>query len=445
MTPFRNQLKTPEEIELDRKRVELARLKELHAVREAEFTTLKAEIRIFEQTYAAVLGDRIALLEDLEWQLNGLLDAGNISEPVTSPSSTDAFSYFHHRTDLLDDDGESDPDPKAPPRNIKALYRAVAKAIHPDLASSDGDRRRRQELMVAANRAYAAGDRRTLEDIFMDCDQGTEPVTELDVALELVRVIREIARIHQNVHAIACQSDELKATDIYQFKLRVDESLADGVDLLAEMSAALDIDILKAKNRLAVLRGETSSGDTRTAAPLETRIIRFPSDTVCGTLFERSRTSLDFRDWRRIGIARGSREVFLDKAVRLDVKAGPVGIKLDFLGELKGNDLQSLFLYDADDAALSHLGHLDGLDELYISNSMVSDTGLWQLRTLKWLKRLYVYHTTLTDDGLLNLVHLTGLQSLTCSGTDATEEGLSRLRRLMPYCKISNFKWRYDQ
>jgi hypothetical protein len=42
-------------------------------------------------------------------------------------------------------------------------------------------------------------------------------------------------------------------------------------------------------------------------------------------------------------------------------------------------------------------------------------------------------------------MHLTGLQTLTCSGTAATEEGLERVRRLMPGCKVINFKWRYDQ
>lgn len=444
MTPFHNQLKTPEEIELEKKRSELLILKEQCAGCESVFTNLKAGIRIFEQVYESVLGGRIAILEDLEWQLNGLLDDSETAEPVASPSSNDAFAYFHHRTDLLDDEYDVDPDPTSPPKNLKSLYRAVAKAIHPDLATDEGQRHRRQELMAIANHAYEVGDRKVLEDIFFDWEQGPELVSELDVAMELVRVIREIARMQQNIHALCRQIEELKATDIYNFKIRVDDSLADGIDLLAEMAATLDIDITKAKNRLAVLRGDEPGTEDRGGTPLETRIIRFPVDMPTCTLFERSRSSVDFRDWHRIGIARGAREVFLDKSVRLDVKYA-MGTSLAFLDTLQADDLQALFLYEIDDSALNHLAHLSGMEELYLSNSSVSDGGLRQLSRLTGLKRLYIYHTAIGDYGLMNLIQLSGLKSLTCSGTCATEEGLNRFRQLMPRCKVVNFKWRYDQ
>lgn len=444
MSPFRNQLKTPEEIELEKKRAELTGLKELCTLRESEFSRLKSTIRMFEQVYEEVLGDRISILEDLEWQLNGLLDDSETVEPLSSPASTDAFSYFHHRTDLLDDDNDDiNPDPKSPPKSIKSLYRAVAKAIHPDLAPDEGQRLRRQELMAIANHAYDIGDRKVLEDIFFDWEQGPELVSELDVAMELVRVIREIARMHENIHAALCQIEELKATDIYNFKIRVDESVADGIDLLAEMAAALDQDITRARNRLAVLRGDEDIVGDRSGTPLETRIIRFPIDMPSCTLFERNRGSVDFRDWHRTGLARGAKEVFLDKAVRLDVKDAP-GEGLAFLDTLQADDLQALFLYEIDDAALTHLAHLSGLEELYLSNATVTDTGLRQLGTLRHLKRLYIYHTAISDFGLLNLIQISGLNSLTCSGTEITEEGLNRFRQLMPSCKVVNFKWRYD-
>jgi hypothetical protein len=393
------------------------------------------------------LGSRIAILEDLEWQLNGLLDGAESVEPVASTASSDAFAYFHHRTDLLDDDGdqENDPDPKSPPKNLKSLYRAVAKAIHPDLAPDEDQRVRRQELMAIANHAYEVGDRKVLEDIFFEWEERVpEPVSELDVALELVRVIREIARMQQNIHAIGRQIEELQATDIYNFKVRVDESLADDLDLLAEMAAALDLDIIKARNRLAVMRGDVDSPREPGRAPLETRIIRFPADVPCGTLFERGKSSVDFRDWHRIGLARGAKEVFLDKAVRLDVKRLAPD-SLNFLDSLQGDDLQALFLYDVDDESLPHLSHLSGLEELYLSNTSITDAGLRQLSPLNGLKRLYIYHTAIGDFGLVNLTRLPGLKSLTCSGTDVTEDGLNRFRQLMPGCKVVNFKWRYDQ
>jgi len=441
MSPFRNRLKTPEEIELDRKRSELAQFQEQLADRERVVRTLKTEIRMFEQVYEEILGTRIAALEELEWQLNGLLGVNNPVDDANPASHGDTFAYSSHRTDLLDDEETA---PGVTQKSLKSLYREVAKAIHPDLASDDVERQRRQELMAVANQAYETGDRFVLEDILSDWEQGPEVVSGLDVAMELVRVIRQIARARQNIHALNLQVDELKATDIYSFKLRVDDALADGIDLMAEMAATVDLNIAKTQKRLAALRGYSDAADERNGAPLETRIIRFPMDYSCGTLYERKKGSVDYRDWQRLGNARGMREVFLDTAVRLDVK-GTTETEMRFLDALQPDDLQALFLYDIDDSALVHLAHLNGLQELYLSNTTVSDAGLRRLGSLHGLKRLYIYHTEISDSGLLNLTQLTGLKWLTCSGTCITEEGLKRFRKALPGCKAVSFKWRYEK
>lgn len=441
MTPFGNRLKTPEEIELDRKRIELARLQERLAERERSLFALKAEIRMFEQVYEEVLGARISELEDLEWQLNGLLGVEPVSAEHDSSPCDEAFTHFHHRTDLLDDDAEQTQD--VPRKSLKNLYREVAKAIHPDLASDEEERRRRQELMAAANHAYEVGDRAVLEDILCDREQGPDVAYGLDVAMDLVRVIRQIARVQQNIHAVARQIAELRETDIYCFKLRVEDALSDGIDLLAEMAAAVDLNIAKTRKRLSVLRGEGAADDLNEHLP-ETRIIRFPADRSCGTLYARGRASVDYRDWQRLGSARGVREVFLDKAVRLDVK-GTTETEMRFLDALQPDDLQALFLYDIDDSALVHLPHLSSLQELCLSNTTVSDEGLRQLWGMHGLRRLYIYHTAISDVGLFSLTRLTGLKWLTCSGTGITEEGLNRFRQAMPGCKAVSFKWRFGK
>jgi len=264
------------------------------------------------------------------------------------------------------------------------------------------------------------------------------------VALELVRVIRLIARAQQNIHAVTCQIDELRMTDIYGFKLRVDEARTDGIDLMEEMAATVDLDIAKTRNRLAALRGESDAADDRYAPPLETRLIRFPVDYSCGTLYERSGGSVDYRDWRRMGNARGTREVFLDKSLRLDVR-GTTEIETRFLDALLPDDLQALFLYDIDDSALVHIAHLSGLNELYLSNTTISDQGLGQLNVLKGLRRLYIYNTAISDAGLHNLVSLTGLKWLTCSSTGITEDGLASFRQQLPGCKVVSFTWRHGK
>lgn len=441
MTPFRNRLKTPEEIELEHKYQKLAQTKNELQRHEQVYNSLKSEIRMFEQVYEEILGTRIEALEDLEWQLQGLLGEEALADTAESIKHEPTFSHFHHTTDLLDD--EEDSSPNNAELSLKSLYRGVAKAVHPDLAADEADRRRRQELMALANEAYQAGNRQVLADLLSEWEQTPVFNSDLDIAMELVRVIRQIALVEQNIHALIRQTEELKQTDIYLFKLRVDESLADGIDLMAEMAAKVDMDMARIRRRLMTLRGEEGATPGPAEMPFETRIVRFPTEQSCGTLYVRRRESLDYRDWQQLGNARGAKEVYLDKSLRLDVKGGN-GTDVNFLAGLQPNDLQSLFLYNVNDEILPNLTHLTGLQELYISDARISNQGLALLRPLKELQRISIYHTDINDQGLLNLALISGLKWLTCSGTSITEDGLNIFRQVMPGCKAVSFKWRYE-
>ncbi|MFZ4858765.1 MAG: hypothetical protein ACOYL3_20485 [Desulfuromonadaceae bacterium] len=438
MTPFRNRLKTPEEIELDHKYRQLSQLKSELQQCELDYRRLKGEIRLFEQIYEEILGVRISELEDLEWQLKGLLssDQRASTEPATQSS---VYTHFDHTTDLLDDE----PLPGPADLSLKSLYRGVAKAVHPDLAVDAEDRQRRQELMSLANQAYQSGDRQMLIDLLSEWEQAPLSFSsETDIALELVRVIRQIAAINQNIHALVRQSEELQQLDIYQFKLRVDEALVDGVDLLVEMTATVDQDIGKVRRRLSLLRNETSGSPVVDALQHETRVVRFPVDRNCGTLHLRKVSSTDFRDWHNIGTARGTREIFLDTSLRLDIKNTTI-IDTSFLRELQQNDLQTLFLYNCDDVALLHITHLSGLQELCLSDTGITDQGLAVLQNLHALQRISIYNTPVGDRGLENLVAIKSLQWLTCSGTAISEDGFNQFRRIKPLCKTVNFAWQY--
>ena len=442
MTPFKNRLKTPEEIELEHKYQQLSQVKAELKSREEEYRAFKSEIRMFEQVYEDMLGVRIQTLEDLEWHLKGLLGESVVGNPTESQKKqSPSYTHFQHTTDLLDDEEV--------PQNVdnlslKSLYRGVAKAVHPDLADSESDCLRRQELMALANEAYQTGNRQVLIDLLSEWEQApTSYGSEMDIALELVRVIRQIAAIQQNLHAVIRQTEELRQTDIYHFKLRVNEALADGIDLLAEMAVALDLDIAKIRRRLSTVRGEAGGSADVDNAPFETRLVRFPSDQNCGTLFVRKASSVDFRDWQRIGIARGAKEVFLDTSLRLDVKVDN-GLDTSFMMDLQPNDLQSLFLYNCDDTIMAHIAHLTGLQELYISDTSITDEGLMLLRPLVSLQRISIYHTAIGDNGIINLALIQGLRWLTCSGTAVTEEGFNAFRSAMPRCKTVSFKWRYQ-
>jgi len=439
MSPFQSRLKSPEEIELDHKYQKLSGLKVDLVLREQVYTALKSEIRKFEQVYEEVLGAHMEVLEDLEWQLRGFLGEGEVERKTESLEQESLFTHIQQSTDLLDDDIQ----PDSSNLTLKSLYRGVAKAVHPDLAANEAERKRRQELMALANEAYQSGNRQLLADMLSEWEETPAYSSELDIALELVRVIRQIAAVEQNIQAMIRQTNELKQTRIHAFKLRVDESLMDGVDLLAEMAAKVDIDIIRIRRRLTVLKGFDEADPAIGETHFETKIIRFPSDRNCGSLYSRNSGSLDYRDWQRIGDARGSREFFLDKSLRLDLKVEK-GTDTKFLLNLKQDDLQTLFLYNVDDSIWPDIQHLTGLQELYLSDTSITNQGLAQLRPLKNLQRISIYHTAICDSGLINLALICGLKWLTCSGTAITEEGLKIFRKVMPGCKAVSFKWRYE-
>jgi hypothetical protein len=209
MTPFKNRLKTPEEIELEQKYQRLAQVKAELALREQDYNSFKSEIRTFEQFYEDVLGTRIEVLEELEWQLKGLLGETAVEgeHSIVSLNQPYPYTHFQHTTDLLDED-ELQQD--AANLTLKSLYRGVAKAVHPDLAADESERLRRQELMALANDAYQAGNRQVLIDLLSEWEQAPELCDSgMDISLELVRVIRQIAAVRQNIHAIIRQKEEL--------------------------------------------------------------------------------------------------------------------------------------------------------------------------------------------------------------------------------------------
>lgn len=436
----RHRLKFPEEIELEQKQAELARLRSEHAASQHTLDKVKQEIRLFEKVYDQVLGQRIVELEKLEKQLRDLDGGGkNPSERKIAPSTEEWHSRLHAGDSLEEEEPAAD----MAKNSIKALYREVAKAIHPDLAMDNEERVRRHELMAFANRAYADDDRRALLEILREWEQGPEKIQGGDTGAELVRVIRLIARERQEILAVHTRIRELKDSDICRFKLKVDDALANHIDLLAEMAATVDLDIVKARNRLADLVGD-GAPPVQTSPLQQTRRICFPTDTSCGVLYIRNRNSANYSDWQKFCAAKGCREIPAAKAVRLDVKDHPAA-RLSYLQHLQPNDLQSLFLYEVDDSFLDNIGHLTGLEELYLSDSTVNDDDLKKLARLKNLQRLYLYHTDITDAGLLYLYELKGLKGLTCSGNNITNEGLARLQKAIPGIKTINFGWRHKK
>jgi len=434
----------PEDLELEQKRAELASLRARHAEATAVLQRLREEIAGFERSYQQTLGRRMAELERIEAEIARLSDC--YADADGAPDETDDFfdRATYNSGKSFTDSGATGAKGrvwKSETKDIKALYREVAKAIHPDLAGAGPANLARHELMLKANRAYADDDSRTLQEILRNWRRhNPEQSTESDAGTELGRVLRQIAIESQALREVNAKVEQLRESYVCRFKLRVDEGLAAGSDLFADMVAAAEVNIAKALRRLAALKADRAreSGKARTK---QKRAILFPADLSCGTLFQRDLASANFSQWKKAGPAIGCVEVYIDQAVRLDVKE-QAGVRLKHLQGLKADDLQSLFLYEVCDDDLANIVRLTGLEELYLCGPCLTDAALFCISSLTNLKRIYLYQTGISDRGLLYLQGIQGLKGLTSSGNSITDEGLAVFQKAIPGVKTVSFQWK---
>ena len=104
--------------------------------------------------------------------------------------------------------------------------------------------------MAEVNLAYERGDESRLQEILSGWESAPESVRGEGVGAELVRVIRKIAQCAGRLGVIEFEIAQLKASDLYQLKIKVEEAEDNGRDLLAEMASRLNEQIADARGRL---------------------------------------------------------------------------------------------------------------------------------------------------------------------------------------------------
>jgi hypothetical protein len=228
----------------DALRSRLAELEARLAGRGAEIARVKAGLDTFEVGYRHKVGTLHEQLEKLELAI-AEAELGEISKRLGSDAGTAAPQR---------DSGRSETAPRLTSDAVRKLFRDVAKAIHPDLASDEVTRDRRHALMIQANRAYALGDEEQLRVILHSWEQSPDAVIGSDPEAMRLRIVRRIAQIEDQLDMIAADLAALSDSPLGRLKAMVDEAAAGGKDLVRDMIARLKRDILVATNRLDALR-----------------------------------------------------------------------------------------------------------------------------------------------------------------------------------------------
>ena len=218
---------TPEQEELERKKAELAELGTELVEKELSLATFQAELNSFENEYMRVIGTRYTELDRIEAEIN---------EYIALQESNQDFK---------------------PSPELKKLYREVAKKIHPDLATDDEERQRRQKLMVEVNQAYENGNLEQLKAILQDWESSPESLKGEGISFDLIRIIRQIAQSRERLKTIQTEIQLLEQTELGQLRQKILQAKETGQDLLADMANELDEQINDLKEKLKQLKVKT--------------------------------------------------------------------------------------------------------------------------------------------------------------------------------------------
>ncbi len=238
---------SPEEEELAQKREDLARLQSELADRELFLTNLRAELAAFEGRYLRQVGILYAELD--EWN-------AKVAELAAKDDGTEQAQTAAAEARAQADESDSAVHGEAakaqefiPSAELKALYREVAKRVHPDLGTDEADRQRRDQRMAEANAAYQRGDAEALRRILEDYESSPESVQGAGIGAELVRVLRQLKQVRDRLAAIILEVANLAEGETAKLKAKSDIAANEGRDLLAEMAATVQGRVNVAKQR----------------------------------------------------------------------------------------------------------------------------------------------------------------------------------------------------
>lgn len=238
---------TPEGQELEKKLEELASLEAELIQRELDLATLRAELAEFESRYLRTVGVLYAELDEIEAQIAEAQARRRPSDSKAQEDATRARAQAEESAQTARPAAE--PRPK-PTEDLKKLFREVAKCIHPDLATNDTDRERREKLMAEVNLAYENGDEAKLRRVLADWESSPDTVEGEGVGAELIRVIRKIAQIQRRLVDIDAEIEQLRTSDVYELKAKADDAESHGRELLKELASQVENQIDAARKKL---------------------------------------------------------------------------------------------------------------------------------------------------------------------------------------------------
>lgn len=245
---------TPEDRELTNKKAELEKREAKLAQRELDLLTFQVELREFDQLYLKTVGVFYAELDELEALF---AEAKAAAFPQDETAQNEAKRARTRARESADATGAIKETPLRerfkPSDSLKKLFRELAPLLHPDLVLDEKEKAKRHELMAKANKAYEARDEDLLAQMLRERQASPDAVEGDGIGAELVRTIRRIALAEERIEQIDREFQNLKESELFELKSRVQQAKLDGRDLLQEMANQVTEKIRDARASLSAL------------------------------------------------------------------------------------------------------------------------------------------------------------------------------------------------
>jgi hypothetical protein len=229
----------PEEIELKRLEIEHEELEESIVGAELELETIKVEISQFQHRYYQGPGRLYAELDDWDAKI-AMAEAG--LHPDDVDAQLKAKEAEQRAKQSAEEAGVVEKSPPPPPEitsETKQVFRKAAKLMHPDRATSDAERERRNVMMAKVNVAYEKGDIKAIEKLIEEFGEDPEAIDGDDIGARMIKAIRRIAQMKRRVSEIDQELSDAKKHELYELMTYVKETEALGGNPIADLEQDL--------------------------------------------------------------------------------------------------------------------------------------------------------------------------------------------------------------
>lgn len=246
--------------ELEQIRLETDRLTVQLAEAELELEMLRANLTHFETRYLRALGPHFVELDELEAEIAALRASISKGSKKARLNAEAARARAEQTRGSVSDAGTRQDRQFKPAESLKSLYRRVVSALHPDRAQDDDDRKLRNRLMAAANRAFAEGNEAALRAALEDYELQRPAMADILPEERVSRARRQIERIHSRLRQVRAEIITLLEGDLYQLMQQVEAEEREGRDPWGRLIEAVRGRIAAAQSMLEELKNSLPRG-----------------------------------------------------------------------------------------------------------------------------------------------------------------------------------------